>query len=63
MDLAYEGMWTGVAAYGISGRTLHALFRFPVKPTASYEKLNPHNLQALQASFREVHYLIVDENR
>lgn len=53
---------TGVAAYGISGRTLHALFRFPVgKSGVSHDQLNAQNLQALQATFRGVSYLIIDE--
>jgi PIF1-like helicase len=39
---------TGVAAYGISERP-------------SYNKLNAENLQELQATFREVSYLIIDE--
>jgi PIF1-like helicase len=54
---------TGVAAYGISGRTLYTLVRFAVpKPGApSYEQLNAENLQELQAMFRGVSYFIIDE--
>ncbi|KIX03298.1 uncharacterized protein Z518_06850 [Rhinocladiella mackenziei CBS 650.93] len=37
---------TGVAAHAINGRTLHALFRLPVRFTKEYEKLSPQNLQA-----------------
>jgi hypothetical protein len=52
---------TGVAAHGISGRTLHALFRIPVKLTKEYDRLNPQNLQSIQASLRGISYLIIDE--
>ena len=31
----------GVAAHGISGRTIHALLRLPIKFLKSYEKLSP----------------------
>ena len=53
---------TGVAAHGISGRTLHSLFRFPVaRDGASHDRLSSEGLGALQAMFRGVSYLIVDE--
>ncbi|KLJ12894.1 hypothetical protein EMPG_12120 [Blastomyces silverae] len=53
---------TGVAAHTISGRTLHSLFRLPVKSVARFELPNPQTLQALQANMRGVRYLIIDEN-
>ena len=52
---------TGVAAVGINGRTLHSLFRFPVPLPSTYAKLTTQNLQALQAKFEGVRYLIIDE--
>ncbi|KAH0826840.1 hypothetical protein AYO21_07253 [Fonsecaea monophora] len=52
---------TGVAAHGISGRTLHALLRLPIKFPKSYEKLSQQNLQAAQSTMREIRYLIIDE--
>ena len=50
---------TGVAAHGIRGRTLHALFRLPVQK--GFEPLSPANLQAIQASLRGCVYIAVDE--
>lgn len=44
---------TGVAAYGIGGRTLHGLFRLPVRGSSCTD-LNRQTLQALQATFRGV---------
>src|SRR5438270_6225437 len=51
---------TGVAAHGISGRTLHALFRLPVKASA-YAPLTPQNLASVQASLRNCMYLVINE--
>jgi hypothetical protein len=60
--LLLQAASTGVAAYGISGRTLHALFRFPVvKSGISHGQLNAQNPRALRATFREVFHLITDE--
>ena len=50
---------TGVAAHGIRGRTLHALFRLPVHK--GFKPLSPANLQAVQASLRGCVYIAVDE--
>jgi len=53
---------TGVAAHGISGRTLHALFRFPVaRGGVSEDRLSNEGLAAVQATLRGVSYLIIDE--
>jgi ATP-dependent DNA helicase PIF1 len=51
---------TGVAAYNINGRTLHSLFRLPIK-TKTYYALTAENLRALQNNLRGVSYLIIDE--
>lgn len=51
---------TGVAAHAITGRTLHALFRLPIK-AKNYECLSPQNAASLQAAFRRIRYLIIDE--
>ncbi|QSS66645.1 hypothetical protein I7I51_02834 [Histoplasma capsulatum] len=52
---------TGVAAHTISDRTLHSIFRLPIKQTSRYEELNPQTLQAMQAGMRNIQYLIIDE--
>jgi hypothetical protein len=52
---------TGVAAYGIAGKTLHALFRLPIKLGSDYVRLTAESLSALQGQFYGVQYLIVDE--
>ena len=44
---------TGVAAHGINGKTLHSLFRLPLK-AAAYERLTSQNALSLQQTFREV---------
>jgi PIF1-like helicase len=55
---------TGVAAHGISGRTLHALFRFPVaRGGVSEDRLSNEGLAAVQATFRGVSYLIIERNQ
>ncbi|KAB2111480.1 hypothetical protein AG0111_0g1919 [Alternaria gaisen] len=51
---------TGVAAFNISGRTLHSLFRLPVK-TKVYDPLSRENLKHLQNHLVNVGYLIIDE--
>lgn len=51
---------TGVAAHGINGRTLHSLFRSPIG-TSKLEKLKTANLRSLQAIFRNITALIIDE--
>jgi hypothetical protein len=50
----------GVASHNIGGRTLHSLFRLPVKQ-AHYEDLPVQSLKAMQQKFRGTHYLIIDE--
>jgi hypothetical protein len=51
---------TGVAACNFGGSTLHSLFRFSVKEK-SYQPLAPAHLKALQAKFKDIVYLIIDE--
>jgi ATP-dependent DNA helicase PIF1 len=51
---------TGVAAYNINGRTLHSLFRLPIK-TKNYDALTPENLKYLQNNLHDIGYLIIDE--
>lgn len=50
---------TGIAAFNITGKTLHSLFRLPVKGRAS--ELSIGTLQSLQALFRDCMFLIIDE--
>jgi ATP-dependent DNA helicase PIF1 len=50
---------TGVAAFNIIGRTLHSLFRLPVKQRKS--DLSNATLQSLQALFQDVRFIIIDE--
>jgi hypothetical protein len=50
---------TGVAAFNIVGRTLHSLFRLPVKQKKS--DLSTASLQSLQALFQDVRFVIIDE--
>lgn len=54
---------TGIAAHGFHGRTLHTLFKIPVKfpPHGLYRKLSRANLCSLQALFKHCQYLIIDE--
>ena len=50
---------TGVAAFNIIGRTLHSLFRLPVKQKKS--DLSNATLQSLQSLFQDIRFLIIDE--
>jgi hypothetical protein len=50
---------TGIAAFNIIGKTLHSLFRLPVKMKKT--DLSPGTLQSLQASFSSCRFLIIDE--
>jgi ATP-dependent DNA helicase PIF1 len=50
---------TGVAAFNIVGRTLHSLFRLPVKQKTT--DLSTTTLQSLQALFQDVRFVIIDE--
>ena len=52
---------TGVAAFGISGRTLHAMFRLPITKTFQYAELSTQALQTLQDALQDTRYLIIDE--
>jgi len=50
---------TGVAAHNVSGRTLHSLFRLPVK--SAFTELSIPALTAAQNDLRHCQYLIIDE--
>jgi ATP-dependent DNA helicase PIF1 len=50
---------TGVAAFNIVGRTLHSLFRLPVKQKA--KDLSRTTIQALQEKFTSIRFVIIDE--
>jgi ATP-dependent DNA helicase PIF1 len=50
---------TGVAAFNIVGRTLHSLFRLPVKQKAT--DLSNATLQSLQALLSSIRFVIIDE--
>ena len=50
---------TGVAAFNIIGKTLHSLFRLPVKQKKS--DLSAATLQSLQSQFQDVRFLVIDE--
>ncbi|OAQ58434.1 ATP-dependent DNA helicase PIF1 [Pochonia chlamydosporia 170] len=54
---------TGIAAHNFHGRTLHSLFKIPVKtpPQGLSQKLSRSNLCSLQALFKHCRYLIIDE--
>ena len=49
---------TGVAAFNIIGRTLHSLFRLPIKQKSD---LSNATLQSLQSLFQDIRFLIIDE--
>lgn len=55
----FRGAPTGIAAFNIVGRTLHALLRLPVKGKKS--DLSIATLQSLQSLFRGCRFLIIDE--
>ena len=50
---------TGVAAFGINGRTLHSLLRLPVRK--GYADLSASNLASLQGQLRGCDFLVIDE--
>jgi hypothetical protein len=50
---------TGVAAFNIIGKTLHNLFRLPVKQKKS--DLSNTTLQSLQSVFEDIRFLVIDE--
>jgi ATP-dependent DNA helicase PIF1 len=54
---------TGIAAHSFHGRTLHSLFKIPVKipPHGLSRKLSRANLCSLQALFKHCKYLVIDE--
>jgi ATP-dependent DNA helicase PIF1 len=51
---------TGVAAFNIIGKTLHSLFRLPVKQKKSSDLSNA-TLQSLQSVFKNIRFLVIDE--
>jgi len=51
---------TGIAALNVMGRTLHNLFRLPLK-TGDMEELGSAGLTACQNTFKGVQYLLIDE--
>src|SRR5258708_19696153 len=53
----------GIAAHTFHGRTLHSLFKIPVKILTQglSRKLSRANLCSLQALFKDCQYLIIDE--
>ena len=50
---------TGVAAFNVSGHTLHSLLSLPTK--GEFKDLEGERLHSLQQSLADVHYLIIDE--
>ena len=50
---------TGVASFGILGRTIHSLLRLPVKNRSP--ELSPATLKSLQDTFKHIRYLVIDE--
>jgi hypothetical protein len=52
---------TGIAALNVRGRTLHTLFRLPLRGGVEMEDLGPAGLAGCQGMFKDVKYLIVDE--
>jgi hypothetical protein len=50
---------TGITAHRIKDRIIHSLFRLPVKE--DFDKLSNSSLSALQALFKNIHFLILDE--
>lgn len=51
---------TGIAAHIIQGRTLHSLLRLPIA-AGEMPRLSPRTLSTLQANFRDVTAMIIDE--
>ena len=51
---------TGVAAHNIGGQTIHSLFQLPIKKR-ELENLSTAPLTSLQARFRNIRYIIIDE--
>lgn len=51
---------TGVAAHGILGRTLHSLFRLPIRSSAM-KPLSAQTLRSLQITLKHLTHLVVDE--
>ena len=59
LDPVLRAASTGVAAHGISGRTLHSLFRLP--PKAIWAQLSVTQLHSMRALVKGFHYLVIDE--
>jgi ATP-dependent DNA helicase PIF1 len=55
-----RGSPTGVAAYNMIGKTIHSLFRLPVKKD-DYATLSAQARKTLQEAWNHVKYLILDE--
>ena len=58
-NLVFRSAPTGIAAYAITGKTLHSLLRLPVRGKMS--DLSTSTLQSLQALFRDCRFLMIDE--
>ena len=54
---------TGVAAFNISGHTLHTLLQLPTqsRSNATHRTLSPITYKLLRETFQHVQYLIIDE--
>lgn len=52
---------TGVAAFNVMGRTLHSLFRLPLKLTGEHVSPRTDTLKAIQEVFHDIRYLIINE--
>ena len=54
----------GVIAYGINGYTLYTSFKLKIrkgKGPKKYEDLSPTNLNAIQARYTGIDYILLDE--
>lgn len=60
VNTAQRAAPTGVAAYSISGRTLHSLFRLPTA-AKEMQPLSANTLKSLQAYLKDTTTLIIDE--
>jgi hypothetical protein len=53
---------TAVGAINFTGYTLHLLFHIPIPTINNYTVLNAADRQSLRLEFRDVIYLIINEN-
>jgi ATP-dependent DNA helicase PIF1 len=51
---------TGVAAHNIMGKTLHSLFKLPVKKS-DFQPLAKAAIKSMQAQWKGVKYLVIDK--